>query len=106
MSEKLEVGVVTNRAGRLSWVRGQLRNIAPFPTLLFLVVFFSLASPSFVTMGNLGNILTQISVTGIIATGLTFVILCAEIDLSVVSVANAVGIIVAYFTLQDASVNI
>jgi ribose transport system permease protein len=38
--------------------------------------------------------------------GLTFVILCGEIDLSVASVANAVGILVAFFTLQDSSVNI
>jgi ribose transport system permease protein len=40
------------------------------------------------------------------AAGLTFVILCAEIDLSVASIANATGIILAYFTLQDASVAI
>ena len=89
-----------------SWLRGQLRNIAPFITLLALVVFFSLASPSFLTVGNFSNILTQISITGIMAAGLTFVILCAEIDLSVASVANATGIIVAFFTLQDASVAI
>ena len=82
-------------------IRGQLRNIAPFVTLLCLVAFFSLASDSFATFGNLQNILTQISVTGIIAVGLTFVILCAEIDLSVASIANATGIIVAYFTMQD-----
>jgi ribose transport system permease protein len=88
------------------WLRGQLRNIAPFITLLALVVFFSLASPSFLTIGNFSNILTQISITGIMAAGLTFVILCAEIDLSVASVANATGIIVAFFTLQDASVAI
>ncbi len=85
---------------------GQLRNLAPFVTLLFLVVFFGLASPSFVSFGNLANILTQISVTGIMAVGLTFVILCAEIDLSVANVANATGVIVAFFTLQDATVNI
>ena len=88
------------------WFRNQLRNIAPFATLLVLVALFSLASPSFATWGNLANILQQISVTGIIAVGLTFVILCAEIDLSVASVANATGIVVAYLTLQDASVNI
>ena len=52
------------------------------------------------------NILTQVSVTGIIAVGLTFVILCAEIDLSVASIANATGIMVAFFTAQDSSVNI
>ena len=33
-------------------------------------------------------------------------ILCAEIDLRVASIANATGIVVAFFTLQDASVNI
>jgi len=88
------------------WLRGQLRNVAPFATLLVLVVFFTVASDSFASIGNLQNILTQISVTAIIAVGLTFVILCAEIDLSVASVANATGIIVAYFTVQDASVTI
>ena len=100
-------GVAAARTvGMLGWLRNQLRNIAPFLTLLFLVVFFALASSSFATLDNLANILTQISVTAIMAVGLTFVILCAEIDLSVASVANATGIIVAFFTLQDASVNI
>lgn len=89
-----------------AWVRDRLRNIAPFVTLLLLVAFFSVASDSFASVGNLQNILTQISVTGIIAVGLTFVILCGEIDLSVASVANATGIAVAFFTLQDASVGI
>ena len=94
------------RGGVLDALRGQLRNVAPFATLIVLVAFFWAASGSFATWGNLENILTQISVTGIIAVGLTFVILCAEIDLSVASVANATGIVVAYFTLQDASVSI
>ena len=40
------------------------------------------------------------------ATGLTFVLLTGEMDLSFANVANAAGIIVAYFTVQDASVNI
>src|SRR6185312_6621648 len=38
--------------------------------------------------------------------GLTFVILCAEIDLSIAAIANATGIVVAYFTLQESYVNI
>jgi ribose transport system permease protein len=100
---------VVHRRGRMgagAWLKGQIRNIAPFLTLIVLVVFFSLASPSFATLDNLGNILTQVSVTAIIAVGLTFVILCAEIDLSVASIANATGIVVAYFTLQESYVNI
>jgi ribose transport system permease protein len=88
------------------FLRSQMRNIAPFLTLIFLSGFFALASPSFATLDNLGNILTQVSVTGIIAVGLTFVILCAEIDLSIAAIANVTGIAVAYFTLQESYVNI
>src|ERR1041385_5972510 len=89
-----------------AFLRSQMRNIAPFVTLIALLVFFGAASPSFATFDNAANILTQISVAGVIAVGLTFVILCAEIDLSVASVANATGIVVAYCTAQDASVSI
>jgi ribose transport system permease protein len=84
---------------------GKIANFAPFATLSTLLVFFAIASPSFASLDNPTNILTEISVTGITAVGLTFVILCAEIDLSVASVANATGIILAFFTAQDASVN-
>ena len=97
---------VERRSSVQAWLRERLRNVAPFVTLLLLISFFCVSSPSFATFGNVENILTQISVTAIIAVGLTFVILCAEIDLSVASIANATGIVVAYFTTQDASVTI
>ena len=90
--------------GRL--LRDQLRNIAPFATLILLVGFFSLAAPSFATLGNLENILQQVSVTAMIAVGLTFVILTAEIDLSVAAVANATAIVLCFFTAQPDYVNI
>lgn len=88
------------------FIADQLRNIAPVFTLLALIVFFSIASPSFLSLDNGMNILRQMSITGIIAVGLTFVILTAEIDLSVAAVANAIGITVAYFTIQPDYVNI
>jgi ribose transport system permease protein len=94
------------RGGIGRWLAGRLTNLAPLVTLLFLCLVFSLMAPSFATIDNLGNILRQVSITAIIATGLTFVILTAEIDLSVASIANAVGIVVAYFTLQETYVNI
>src|ERR1700754_5096243 len=101
------VPVAGHRPGRVGpFLRSQMRNIAPFLTLILLSAFFSFASPSFATLDNLGNILTQVSVTGIIAVGLTFVILCAEIDLSIAAIANVTGIAVAYFTLQESYVNI
>jgi len=39
-------------------LRSQMRNIAPFLTLIFLSAFFAIASPSFATLDNVGNILT------------------------------------------------
>ncbi len=103
--QSAEVG--STRAFRLGdFLRDQLRNIAPFITLIALVGFFSIASPSFATLGNLVNILQQVSVTAIMAVGLTFVILTAEIDLSVGAIANATAIVLTFFTLQPDYVNI
>ena len=84
----------------------RVREIAPLATLFFLIVVFAAASPSFSTMDNAANILRQISITAIMATGLTFVLLCGEIDLSFAAVANAAGIVVAFFTTQESYVNI
>ncbi len=59
-----------------------LRHAAP---LIFLAVLaaFSLLSPRFLAMNNLTNILIQSASTAIVATGMTFVLLTAGIDLSV-----------------------
>jgi ribose transport system permease protein len=105
----MKVEAVEGQAGSgglRAWLVARLTNIAPFVTLLFLIVIFSAMSPSFATLDNVANIMRQVSITAIIATGLTFVILTAEIDLSVASVANAAGIVIAYFTMQEAYVNI
>lgn len=105
----MKVEAVEGRAGGgalRAWLVARLTNIAPLVTLLFLVAIFAAMSPSFATLDNLANILRQVSITGIMAVGLTFVILTAEIDLSVASVANATGIVVAFFTLQESYVNI
>ena len=51
----------------------QLRNIAPVFTLVALVVFFTFASSSFLSLDNKLNIVRQLSITGIIAVGLVYV---------------------------------
>jgi ribose transport system permease protein len=106
MASASDTVAVRPRRSWSGWFKSQLRNIAPFLTLLFLVIFFSAASPTFLSVANFSNILSQVSITAIIAVGLTFVILCAEIDLSVAAIANVAGIAVAYFTLQESYVNI
>ncbi len=94
------------KGGLKRFLAEQMRNIAPVFTLIALVAFFSTQSPVFFTVANGLNILANASITGIIAVGLTFVILTAEIDLSVAAIANAIGITMAFFTAQPDYVNI
>lgn len=75
---------------RLSSVSSQLGvGIA----LLAEVAFFSIVSPYFLTTDNLLNISLQVSITSIIAIGMTLVILTGGIDLSVGSLVAFVGVI-------------
>jgi ribose transport system permease protein len=71
-------------------------SLAPIWTLIALGIFFSLASPSFARPINLNNILAQISVLAIFGTGMTFVLLTGEIDLSIAAVAALSGMVAAH----------
>ena len=67
---------------------------APILALVILFIISSLASPYFLNFKNITNILRQSSYTGIIALGMTFVIISGGIDLSVGSMVALVGGIV------------
>ena len=69
-----------------------------FTILLF--VFCMIFVPNFSSAKNLVNISTQISINGLIATGMTFVILTGGIDLSVGSVAAVSSIAAADIVLK------
>jgi ribose/xylose/arabinose/galactoside ABC-type transport system permease subunit len=61
----------------------KVRETGVLLALLLLFVFFSLANKYFLGVTNLLNVVRQVSLLGIIALGMTMVITCAEIDLSV-----------------------
>src|SRR4029077_11747941 len=63
-------------------------------------VYLSLAAPNFLTERNLVNILRQMSMIAIIGVGMTMVIIAAEIDLSVGSMAAFSGVVLAMMTAQ------
>ena len=63
--------------------------------LIGLIIVFSLISPVFLTINNMMNIVRQISLLGIMAVGMTMVIVSGEFDLSVGSVYGMAGIILA-----------
>lgn len=77
---------------RKSFIYLMLNNPA-FIALIFLIIFFAIINNRFFTVYNMLNILTQVSITAIIAFGMTFVIASANIDLSVGSVLALSGMI-------------
>ncbi|TIT61773.1 MAG: ABC transporter permease, partial [Mesorhizobium sp.] len=72
-----------------------LMSFGPLLFLAALVVVFTVLKPSFIDPINLFNITRQISITGLIALGMTFVILTAGIDLSVGSLLAFCGMVAA-----------
>lgn len=79
----------------INWIRRRARDLAPFVTLVVLVIFFSLTTDSFFNFINFRNILAQVATLAIVSTGITFVLLCGEIDLSIAAVATMTGVIAA-----------
>jgi ribose/xylose/arabinose/galactoside ABC-type transport system permease subunit len=63
--------------------------------LIALCVTASLISPFFLNKINLLNVLRQVSLFGVVAVGMTFVILTKGIDLSVGSIVAVVGVLTA-----------
>jgi ribose transport system permease protein len=83
-------------------IRGQGALVA----LALVCVFGSLRYDAFLTQENLSNILRQNSMLGLVALGMTFVILTGGIDLSVGSLAAVAGVIAANLAEQGSAVAI
>jgi ribose/xylose/arabinose/galactoside ABC-type transport system permease subunit len=74
-----------------------LRQLLPFGSLILIICILSVLEPdTFLTMKNFGNILRRSSVPGIIAIGMTSIIISAGIDLSVGSMLALSGMAGAY----------
>ena len=70
-------------------------KLAPLGFLFALIVAFSLLNHHFLDPINLFNVMRQVSITGLIALGMTFVILTGGIDLSVGSILAFAGMVAA-----------
>ena len=83
-----------------SFVYGQSMVSALTLLLAALVLFFSLATPDFLSVINMRAILSNIPVVAIMAVGLTFVLLAGGLDLSVGSILGftAVNVVLLHNT--------
>jgi ribose/xylose/arabinose/galactoside ABC-type transport system permease subunit len=72
-----------------------LARFAPLIFLLLLMAVFAIMEPRFLSSINLFNVMRQVSITGLLAIGMTFVILTAGIDLSIGSLLAFAGLVAA-----------
>lgn len=72
----------------------------PLIGLILLCLFLTIATDSFFSLRNFLNILDQITVLGIMAVGMTFVILIGGIDLAVGSVLALSMMVLGYLNVQ------
>lgn len=73
--------VVSNRKPTFSIEKAQ--KFLAFGALILLMIFFSFASPFFLTFDNIVSIMLSTCVNGILALGIIFVIIAGGIDLSI-----------------------
>ena len=82
-------------SGLLGSTGGVLQKAGIGVALIVLIVLASVLSPYFLQPANLLNVARQVSIIGIIAVGMTFVILTGGIDLSVGSMLGLVAVVAA-----------
>lgn len=77
------------------------RNLAAIVALVFLCIFLTISTQTFLVSGNLLSVLRQVCVNCFIAFGITCVLICGGIDLSVGSVVAAAGVLAVRFANSD-----
>lgn len=76
-------------------IKVDIAAFAPILFLFLLLVVYSIFAKNFLGITNFINVIRQIAITGIMAIGVTLVILVGEIDLSIPTVMAFSGMIVA-----------
>ena len=83
--------------------RALIQEYGIFLAFLILAAILSVSNEFFLTPGNISNVLLQTSINGVLAIGMTFVILTGGIDLSVGSVVALAGIVSASFATTSST---
>src|SRR5512140_2369122 len=90
--------MVNTTAQKQSFLRSDAtQKLLAFAALIVLIVGFSLASPNFFSFSNITGILLATAVNGVLALGVTFVIITAGIDLSIGTVMTFSAVMTGVF---------
>ncbi|HEY3288515.1 MAG TPA: ABC transporter permease, partial [Anaerolineae bacterium] len=76
------------------------QRLLAFAALIILILVFSLASPNFFQFDNMVGILIATAVNGLLALGVTFIIITSGIDLSVGTVMTLSAVMTGVFITQ------
>ena len=98
-----DTGEITPRNEKTPFFRSAdfWKKTGIFWALVLLVIVMALSQPAFLTRPNLINILKQASITGVLAVGMTLVLLTGGIDLGVGSVLAVSCMVAAFLTTSD-----
>ncbi len=96
MSDVAKKAQPTQEAGKFkAFVKREIGRVTALASLVVIFVFFAIMRPVFASWANVsGGILMSTTVIGLLAIGVTFVIITGGIDLSVGTMMALVGIIV------------
>lgn len=94
------VEALNTKSNKLTSLLAMGGATGPLIGLILLCIFLTFATDSFFSMRNFLNVLDQITVLGIMAVGMTFVILIAGIDLSVGSVLALAMMVLGYLNVS------
>src|SRR5450759_4083608 len=84
-----------------SLMKGEsIQRLLALGALVILLVFFSIVVPHFASTNNYIDILTATAVNGVLATGVTFVIITGGIDLSLGTAMTFTSVAVSYTHLR------
>jgi ribose transport system permease protein len=77
-----------------------LKDISTILVLIILWIALSTISDNFFTIGNFNNILLQSANVMLVSVGMTFIIICGHIDLSVGSIEAFAGAVIAVLVIN------
>jgi ribose transport system permease protein len=95
-----EASAAAPRTGRAAWT-AYLRTYGILLALLALIAAVEVGDPSFLSRANLINMLGQWALTGVMAVGMTFVIIAGGFDLSIASGFSLCAIVAAILGAHD-----
>jgi ribose transport system permease protein len=101
MMQTLDYAPTSTSALSFRWLAHARRELGMFVALVFICLGLWLSNPDFLGVSNVINTTRQIGMLGILAVGISFVIITGGIDLSIGSVVGLTGVIIAKISSSE-----